>query len=988
MARPLLPLALALLPAPAARALDPRAGLTQFGLDVWQRRQGLPQSTVTALAQTQDGYLWLGTEEGLVRFDGVRFTTFDRRNTPELGRHDVTCLAAGRGGALWIGTLGGGLLRFDGGRFTSWTTRQGLPEDAVSALLEDRDGTLWIGFAGRGVARLRDGALLPATGGLASGEVRALLQDREGAIWIGTRGGGVARLREGRVSTWTTRDGLGSDQVTGLAADAAGAVWVATRSGLNRLAGGRVSVFGPREGLTTDDLAAITTDRDGNLWAGSTGGGIFRFAGGTFAPLTRKEGLAGNTVHALLEDRDGSLWVGCSGGLNRLKPGGFLVTTTAEGLSDDDVRPILEDHGGTLWVGTLGGGLNALRRGGAWKAFRARDGLLSDRIWSLFEDRWGALWIGTRDGLNRYANGRFTAYTTKDGLSHGLVTALTSDAAGSLWIGTAGGLNRMDGAVITQYGRREGLTNERISSLAPASDGSLWIGTMGGGVSRIVAGRVVALPQGRLARAFVSAILTEPDGTVWVGTSGDGLFRFKCGRWSEFTSADGLFDDNLLSVLDDGRSHLWFSSNRGIFRVVKAELDRFAAGDRRRLHSQAYDTADGLKDAECNGGFQPSSFRGRDGRLYFATVKGLAVVDPARLAPSEPPPRVLVEEAIVDDESIPAAGLSRVPPGRDRIEFHYTALALTPEKLRFRFKLEGYDREWVEAGPRRMATYTNLPPGSYRFRVEAENRDGALGETGVALSLAPRFYATPWFAGLIGLALLSAAAYAHRARVRQVELATELETVRLQALRAQLQPHFLFNTLNTVLPLIYRDPRAAARTLVQLGELLRRSLEGDATRLVPLSDEIDFLQKYLEIQAVRFQSRFTTEFDVDEDVLEAAVPNLLLQPLVENAIKHGISKHRGPGRLELACKRSGDRLCIRIWNTCGADPAGPTDHSHGIGLSNIKERLDLLYGKRHRFARAALPGGFEVLIELPFAPGPRREAGGAAPSAEGDRETA
>jgi ligand-binding sensor domain-containing protein len=952
---------------------------------VWQRRQGLPQSTVTALAQTRDGYLWLGTEEGLARFDGIRFANFERRNTPELARHDVTCLAAAKDGALWIGLSGGGLLRLEGSRFTRWTTQQGLPDDAVSALLEDRDGTLWIGLAGHGVVRLRDGALQPAPPGLESGEVRTILQDREGAIWIGTRGGGVLRLRDGRVSSWTTREGLSSDQVTALAADAAGAVWVATRSGLNRLAGEKVSVFGPRDGLTTEDFAALAFDRDGSLWAGSTGAGLYRFAGGRFTSLSRKEGLAGNTVRALLEDRDGNIWVGCSGGLNRMKPGGFLVTTTAEGLSDDDVRPILEDHSGTLWVGTLGG-LNALR-GGAWKTFRVRDGLVSDRIWSLFEDRWGTLWIGTRDGLARYAVGRFSAFTTRDGLSHDLVTALTSDAAGSLWIGTAGGLDRMDGAVITRYGQREGLTNERISSLALASDGSLWIGTMGGGVNRIAEGRIVPLPQGRLARAFVSAILTEPDGTVWVGTSGDGLFRFKGGRWADFSSADGLFDDDLLSVLDDGRGYLWFTSNRGIFRVVKAELDRFASGDRRPIRSQAFDTTDGLKDAECNGGFQPASFRGRDGRLYFATVKGLAAVDPGRLAPSEPPPSVLVEEAIVDDEAIPADRLSRLPPGRDRIEFHYTAFAPTPEKLRFRFKLEGYDREWVEAGERRMATYTNLPPGSYRFRVEAENRDGALGEAGVGLSLAPRFYATPWFAALAALALLSAAAYAHRARVRQVELASELETARLQALRAQLQPHFLFNTLNTVLPLIYREPRAAARTLVQLGELLRRSLEGDATRLVPLSDELDFLRKYLEIQLVRFQSRFTTDFDVDEDVQAAEVPNLLLQPLVENAIKHGISKHRGPGRLELSCKRRDDRLCIRIWNTSGDDPAGPADHSHGIGLSNIEQRLDVLYGRSHRFEHKAVPGGFEVSIELPFAHMARREPGAAAP-AEDARETA
>jgi ligand-binding sensor domain-containing protein len=984
LARRSLPLALALLAAASASALDPRAALTQFGLEVWQSRQGLFPSSVSALAQTKDGYLWIGTEEGLVRFDGVRFRVFDRHNTPALARQAITCLEAARDGSLWIGTFGGGLLRLKRGRFTSWTIHQGLPEDAVTALAEEGDGTLWIGTVSQGVARMRAGALLPPPPALGSSEVRALYRDAEGAMWIGTRSG-VERVVGGHVSIWTTREGLSSDQVTALTGDASGAIWIATRSGLNRYRAGRLRAFGPGNGLTAEDLAALTVDRDGNLWVGSAGGGIYRFAAGRFSSLSRKAGLAGNDVHALLEDRDGNLWVGCSGGLSRLRPGPFLVTSTAEGLSDDDVRPILEDRGGTLWVGTAGGGLNAFR-GGAWRALSARDGLLSDRISSLYEDRRGTLWIGTSRGLDRYERGRLTGYTTRDGLSHNVVMAITSDSSGSLWVGTAGGLDRLDGGRFTAYGRREGLTSERISSLAAAPDGSLWVGTMGGGVHRIVAGRVVPVTQGRLDRAFVTALLSEPDGTLWVGTSGDGLFRWKSGRWSEFTSADGLFDDVVLTVLDDGRGYLWSTSRRGVWRVPKAELERFAAGDRRRIRSQSYDATDGLKESECSGGFQPASLKARDGRLYFATVKGLAVVDPARLAPSEPPPRVLVEETVVDDTVIPAGALTGLPPAPDRIEFHYTAFALVPERVRFRFKLEGYDRDWIDAGSGRVATYTNLPPGSYRFLVQAENRDGAAGQAGVALSLSPRFYAAPWLVGLVGVAFLSAAAYAHRARVRQVELATELETARLQALRAQLQPHFLFNTLNTILPLIYRDPRAAARTLVQLGELLRRSLEGDATRPVPLSDELDFLRKYLDIQLVRFQSRFTTHFDVDEDVLDAAVPNLLFQPLVENAIKHGISKHRGPGRLEVSCKRHGDRLRIRVWNTSGADPSGPADHSHGIGLSNIEERLNVLFGTRHGFERKPVPGGFEVSIELPLSRPPRRAADG--PPQTGARESA
>ena len=957
------------LASPAA-GVDRDRALTQLGIDVWHLRQGLPQGTVTAITQTRDGYLWLGTEEGLARFDGVRFSIFDRRNTPALRQHNVVALRETRDGSLWIGTLGGGLKRRQGTQFTSFTTENGFPENIVSALAEDSTGALWAGTFSRGVVRLRGNRFtrLTTKNGLPSDEIRALHQDAAGGIWIGSRGGGVSLWRDGRLMHWSTRNGLSNDQVTAICDDGEGGVWVATRDGLNRITGGRVLSFFEKDGLSNDAVIALHRDLQGTLWIGTVGGGLARFRDGRFDALRKPQGLANDTVRALAEDREGNLWVGTSGGLHRLRSGAFATFGKPEGLSEDDVRPVFEDREGNLWIGTLGGGLNR-RSAGRWTAYTKNEGLASDRVWALHQDRAGALWVGTREGLSRLADGRWTTFTVRDGLANDLVLSIGEDREGSLWIGTAGGLTRRHDGKLQTFTTKDGLSNDRICVIATDAYGTVWLGTMGGGLSRIRGGRIEAV-GGPVAASFISAIHPDANGTLWVGTSGDGLHRLRNGRWTAYTTSEGLFDNVAYSILDDGAGNLWMSSNRGVYRTAKSDLDRFAEGKARFVRSMAFDTADGMKESECNGGFQPAGWRTRDGRLWFATVRGATVVDPARLAPPAAAPPAFVEQVLADHELAPLQSGVRFPPGKGRFEFHYTALSFAaPERLRFKFRLEGFDPDWVEAGTRRVAYYTNIPAGTYTFRVAAANRDGPWNEQGDGFRFELRrfFYRSYWFLSLVGVVLLLAAAWMHRARMRAARLQSELAAARLEALKAQIQPHFLFNTLNMVLPLIYRDPDSASRTLVQLGDLLRSSLERDATRLVPLRAELDFLNKYLDIQLVRFQSRLIAEFQVDDDMLEAAVPNLILQPLVENAIKHGIAKQPGSGRVDITCRREGKCLLLRVWNTAGLEMPTPADVSNGVGLSNIRERLDVIYGARnYRFSRGRGDGGYEVTIRLPL----------------------
>jgi diguanylate cyclase (GGDEF)-like protein len=762
-----------------AQALDRGKAVTQYVHDAWQTEQGLPQNTVLAIAETPDGYLWLGTREGLVRFDGVRFTVFDTRTTPQLGHNYVPCLLSDRAGRLWIGTSGG-VVGLEQGRFTRYGAEDGLPNQPVSAFLEDRQGRLWVGTDGGGLARSEGRRFVPEPSRGALGQsVRALLED-EGGLWIATDAG-LARLRNGTLTSYTTAQGLSRRSVRSLLKDRKGALWIGTDQGLNRLQDGRFTVFSTRDGLSHDVILALSEDRDGNLWIGTDGGGLSRLQGGRFSAFTSKDGLTNDSVYALHEDREGSLWVGTNlGGLNRLKDGRFTVFTNREGLSNDFVRAVVEDRAGSLWIGTEGGGLNRLRDGHFTALTRRKGGLSNDTVFALLEDRAGSLWIGTDSGLNRLKDGRLDVFTANMGMSNDSVLALHEDCEGSLWIGTyAGGLNRLKDGRFTSFTTKDGLSHDTVNTIYEDRAGSLWIGTRGGGLNRFRDGRFTAFTtKDGLSDNLVFALYEDAEGSLWIGTYGGGLNRLKDGRFTAVTRKQGLFDDVIHRIIEDDRGDFWMSCNKGIFRVSRRELHEVADGKRSRVNPVVYGTADGMRSAECNGG-SPAGWRTRDGRLWFPTIRGVVRIDPEHLPTNPLPPPVVIEEARVDEQVTDRAAL-RLPPGKT-LEVTYTALSLlAPSSVRFRYRLEGLDEAWVDAGTRRTAYYTRLPHGSYRFRVIACNNDGLWNEEGASLdfTVEPSLHEAAWFRGLVVVFFALAGPLFHRFRVRRLSRQkAELERV-------------------------------------------------------------------------------------------------------------------------------------------------------------------------------------------------------------------
>ncbi len=769
---------------PAASALDPARAMTQLRLTSWTQDAGLPQNTVGALVQTRDGYLWIGTEEGLVRFDGARFVVTDRQSAPALRSPFISALAEGPDGTLWIGTYGGGIARMRDGRVESFHTDL-LGSDRIRGFHFARSGTVTVATAGGGLIRIDGERLsrLTTADGLPTDRIWTTIDDGEGGLWIATHGGGVVQWRDGRiVRRLSTKEGLPSNFVRVLLRDPDGTLWIGT-DGAGAVAwrsGSIVRTLTSQNGLPSDLVRCMLRDEDGSLWIG-TEGGLARIEGARAESMTSIQGLPGPNVRSILEDREGNLWVGTANGLVRLSDTRLEALTRREGLPVDGVRAILEDSKGTVWAGTDGGGLCRVAPGPV-ECHDHGDGLPHDTVFALVESPNGGLWVGTAGGgVARFRDGVLTQrIDTTHGLPNDRVRAVVEDADGDLWVGTSSGLSLVRGG---RAARIEQIGDQQIRALLRLPDGAMLVGTDGGGLWRVEQGgagaRAIASAGQGLGNDRVFTLAPAADGGIWIGTSGGGLTHrdLTSGTFRTLTRRDGLHDDVVFQIVDDGAAgNLWITSNRGLYRVERSRILAAMRGVPSDLSGTVYGAADGMPSAECNAA-SPGAIRSRDGRIWVATARGIAVVDPGAKVRNEVPPQVHVEEVIVDNVTDPSRPL-RIRAGAQRFEIRYTALGLrAPELLRFRHRLDGYDEDWVDAGGSRVAHYTRMRPGRYLFRVMAANEDGVWSESDARLDVvvAPRWYESFWTQLAAIVLLLGALVGGYRLRIaamhgRQKEL--------------------------------------------------------------------------------------------------------------------------------------------------------------------------------------------------------------------------
>ena len=757
-------------------AASPQKLLTQYSLDVWQSDRGLPQNSVNAIVQTRDGYLWFGTQEGLVKFDGVRFTVFDKRTTPEMKSNYIWTLCEDNRNGLWVGTNGGGVLRYADGRWSSFTTASGLASNFVQAIIQDREGTMWFGTAG-GLCQLSGNTFVTYRKEQDStrNAITGIFEDSHGNFWLVVRDQ-LCLFKGGEILPSPPTSDVADSSISAIQESEDGTLWVGSldMGGLWRFKQGSWKHFGKREGMPKTAVLSILPDKGGYIWVGTAGEGLFRFVDGKFEQLSVRQGLSDGFVRSLFEDAEKSIWIGTyRGGVNRLRDGTFTPFTRAEGLSNDFVLSVCGDKQNAMWVGTYGGGLNRISRNKI-TAFSNKIGASGNIITSLSTDKLGNVWVGSfGSGLSVLRNGRFSKIPMPVEGRSAFIIALLCDRKGNVWIGTDGaGAKKYSENSFTSFSTGNGLPDDLVRAFCEGADGSVWIGTAGG-LSRVRDGVITTYhPSDGLSSDFILSLYEDDEQTLWIGTDGGGLNRFKDGKFSSFTTKDGLYDDVAFSILDDDSGNLWLSSNKGVYRVEKRLLNQCADGSIRSVACDAYGKAEGMQSSECNGRRQPSAWKGKDGLMWFATIKGVAVVDPHNLKVNTIPAPVAIEEIRRDDELVqPAADLA-IGPGVDRLEIHYTGLSfIDPSKVYFKYKLEGYDKDWINALSRRTAYYTSLSPGRYTFRVMAANNDGVWNPTGasIAFSIEPFFTQTVWFYLLCVLGIGAMIVGGYRYRVAQIE---------------------------------------------------------------------------------------------------------------------------------------------------------------------------------------------------------------------------
>jgi signal transduction histidine kinase/ligand-binding sensor domain-containing protein len=965
----------AVLIATSVDALSLRSLPDGYTRRVWQTQDGLPENTVQAFAQTSDHYLWIGTSGGLVRFDGVRFVVFDRENTPVMHENSIFCLTVSRDGSLWAGTDGGGLVRLRDGIFRSYSALEGLTNGFVRVVYEDRGGTLWVGtddglfrLSGEHFMRVDGAGKIPT---LAVHDIR---EDRAGRLWVG--GSKLVVIQGKECREFSLEGGRSASRVKSIFETSDGTLWVGTVSGLNWLRETSLeNAHFERVPEVTSTVRVLREYGAGTLWIGSIGSGLIQFRGGNFTRVATTGDPPSSTVLALFEDSEQNIWVGMQTGLLRLSRTA-MTTFPLPGVQNADFGTVYSDRDGSLWVASTDLYRINVRRSGSEMIPAPAPGV---RVRNVLRDRSGGFWIGTDGHGVFYSKGNVRIhYSTRNGLTNDFVRAFLESRDGSIWIGADENINRWHEGTLTTYRMADGLCYFSVRTLLEDRRGDLWIGT-DRGVSHWQNGRFVKdAVTTRLDSEKVWTIHEDHDGGLWFGTRGGGLFRWSGGQMASISSAQGLASNSIYQILEDVRGTFWLSGPNGISSVSRHDLDWLI--DHPDFHPAVtlYGLSDGVEATQMHGGTQPAGCITPNGELWFPSNRGPVRILPDQTRPGDLP-QTVIEQVVADGRVVPRSDRLVVPPGAGRLQIDYSAIRLrSQERIRFRYILEGFDHQWNEALSSRVAYYTNLPPGDYRFRVQAfeMNMPENVTEASLAIHWQPHLYRTGWFLALLVAGVLAAVVAAYRIRLRQVHaryeavldernrIAREMHDTVIQGCASasalleavvSLEPEEngprreLLDSARDQVRATVNEAREAVWNL--------RHKEGQIPEIGPLLDQIAKQVNHLSHVPVRFEASgkpATLDGIVEHVVLMVA------REAVYNAVRHG-----QPHQVKIKVHFEGKAMRMEVIDDgIGFDPKEPLaeDGAH-FGLVGMRERIENVGG---RFEVISEKGkGTRIWVEVP-----------------------
>jgi ligand-binding sensor domain-containing protein/signal transduction histidine kinase len=954
-----------LLPVPAANA-HPLAGAAKAAPDerymrrIWRIQDGLPEDTVQAIQESQDGYLWIGTTGGLVRFDGSHFHLYDHATTPALADNSVFCILAAHDGSLWMGTDGGGLVHFKDGVFHAYTGADGLSNSFVRSLFEDDEGRIWIGTDNGLFQLVHDKLHQVDTSLYASGfSVHSIIEDREHRIWVG--GSALLVFDQNAVSAQQLPERNSENRVKSILETEDGTIWVGTVGGLNRLVKGKFQPVKQIKGT----VRALRQTSDGALWIGSIGHGLYRYANGSFVHWTSADLLPSNTVLSIFEDAEQQVWIGTQEGMVRLGKTPVSVLPLP-GDTDPDIGTISADPNGTVWA--VSSGVFAIREGVA-RPYKF-PGLPDVPVRNVFRDRSGDLWIGT-DGSGAYRLTRAGTihYTAPGKLTNNFVRAFLQSRDGAMWIATDEGVSRIDGQASRNYQVRDGLAYFSTRALLEDSEGDIWIGT-DRGLSHLHAGAFVQdEATAVLAEEKVWSIVVDNDGNLWFATRNHGLFRYAQGKMTGFTTAQGLASNSIYQLLADQRGLLWLSSPNTISSFPVPNVEAADLRLKVNVYELPYDTI----PAQMYGGRQPAGCVGRDGAIWFASSRGAVRVLPQTRVRSGAP-RVLLTGISADGRELNLTSPMVFPASLSRLEIGFAPLLLrSQEEVRFRYQLEGFDEDWIVAGANRSASYTNLPAGRFRFRVAAfeVNNPSATSEVGIEVEKKPYFYNTWWFLTLCLLAgaLLILAGY--QSRIRSLHLRFKAVLAERNRLAREMHDTVIqgctsISALLEAISSLRRENVALQESLLDHARMQVRSTIDEARQAVwNLRHKEDSVAD-LGVPATAIAVRTSEEFGISVHCTEEGRPFSVrgsvareLLMVIREAVYNG-ALHGHPRSIQIKLVYTRNELdSIVSDDGCGFDTtARKNEGGQHYGISGMRERVERMGG---RISIVSAPAGGTIV---------------------------